>query len=276
MSDKRILYVAGLPRSGSTLMCQLLSTHPDIDCPGHSSPLLHAIGVLRRELSDNDFLLAQLDADFDRTYRRLVRAFHGFVDGWFAESREPWVVDKNRGWLPQVQWLAQLDPDFRMVVCVRELSQIYGSIEAQHERTIFLDFPDHTAHLSRHARAAKGFGPDGVVGAPLRAIESLRDEPAALQERLFYVVYEHLMADPQDVMASLYRWLGLPVAPLDLEDLPVRPHESDSYYRFKYPHETRSRLAPTRRHEVPARIERELRAEFAWFYRLFYPSAGGE
>src|SRR5690606_10174795 len=118
---RRILYVAGLPRSGSTLICQLLSTHPEVDSPGHSSPLLHAIGVLRRELSDNDFLLAQLDADFDRTYQRLDRAFRGFVDGWLADAEAPWVVDKNRGWLTQLQLLARLDPDFRMVVCVREL-----------------------------------------------------------------------------------------------------------------------------------------------------------
>lgn len=272
MLDKRVLYVAGLPRSGSTLLCQLLSTHTSVYSPGHSSPLFQALGRLRHDLSDNDFLLAQLDVDFERAYARLFRAFRGFVNGWFAEAEEPWVVDKNRGWLAQVGLLSQLDPDFRMVVCIREPGQILGSIEAQHERTVLLDFPDHIAHLSRYARAAQMFGRDGVVGGPLHAIESLRDEPPTIQQRLFYVVYEHLMADPVAVMAALQQWLGLPVEPFDPTDLPVRPHESDSYYRFKYPHATRASIDPPRRHALPPRIERELRKEYDWFYKLFYPS----
>ena len=34
-------------------------------------------------MSDDPFLLSQLDADFDRAYARLTNAFRGFVQGWF-------------------------------------------------------------------------------------------------------------------------------------------------------------------------------------------------
>ncbi|HEY2397319.1 MAG TPA: hypothetical protein VGH81_15260 [Rudaea sp.] len=35
----RFVGVAGLPRSASTLLCQLLAGHPDIHSEGYSSPL---------------------------------------------------------------------------------------------------------------------------------------------------------------------------------------------------------------------------------------------
>ena len=35
--------VTGLPRAGSTLLCQLLAQHPEIDCEGMSSPLCNLL-----------------------------------------------------------------------------------------------------------------------------------------------------------------------------------------------------------------------------------------
>ncbi len=268
---KRLVYVTGLPRAGSTLLCQLLGHHPEVHSDGHSSPLCQALMGLRHSLSDNDFLLSRLDAEFEASYRRLLGAFRGFVDGWCAEAPQPWVVDKNRGWLQHIETVGHLDPDFRMLVCVRELGQVYGSIEAQHQRTLLLDFPDHLANLSRYARAEQLFKEHGVAGAPLRAIEALQDIAPELQRRLFYVVFEHLMEAPEAVLGGIFQWLGLPPAALDWASLEVKPHESDSYYRYKYRHQTYARLRPPERHALPARIQKELQTQFAWYYRTFYP-----
>lgn len=269
--QKHVIYVTGLPRAGSTLLCQLLGTHPKIDSPGYSSPLCPTLMQLRHNLSDNDFLLAQLDVDFDATYQRLLRAYRGFMNGWLADTTKPYVVDKNRGWLLQLDTLNLLDPQAKLLVCIRELGQIYGSIEAQHQKTLLLDFPDHLANLSRYARADKLFGADSVIGGPLKAIEAMQDMPEILQQKLFYVIFENLMDKPHQVMNNLYQWLELPTVDFNLAHLPVKAHESDSYYRFKYPHQTHERLQPPLRHLVPRRIEQELQNNFAWFYRTFYP-----
>jgi sulfotransferase len=268
--NKRLIYVTGLPRAG-TFLCQLLGHHPDIYSSGHSSPLCSSLNGLRHQLSDNEFLLSQLDVDFEKVYQRLLNAFRGFINGWFAESNSVWVVDKNRGWLNQLEMVYHLDPDCRMLVCVRELGQIYGSVEAQHQKTLLLDFPDHLANLSRYARADKLFGNEGVIGTPLKSIENLQDIDNRLQSRLYYVVFEHLMAEPVLVMREIYQWLNLPEAPFDPQQLEVKAHESDSYYRFKYQHKTYSSCQPPARHSIPQRIEEELKKNFAWFYQTFYP-----
>lgn len=271
MLSKKVIYVTGLARSGSTLLCRLLGQHPEVYSTAQSSPLVHALDGLRRRLSDDTFLLAQLDSDFDRVYGRLTSAFRGFMEGWFAETERAWVVDKNRGWLGQIDTVRHLDPDFRMLVCVRELAQLYGSIESRHQETVLLDFPDHLADRSRYSRADALFAPNGVIGRPLRALQSVQDLDTELQQRLFYVVFEDLTREPARVLDAIWAWLGLPAAPIDPVALDERPTESDSHYRFKYPHRVRAEVGPPVEHVVPERIARAIRKQFRWYYQLFYP-----
>jgi sulfotransferase len=158
-----------------------------------------------------------------------------------------------------------------MLVCVRELSQLYGSIESRHQKTILLDFPDHLADRSRYARADALFSPNGVIGRPLRALQSVQDLDRRLQDRLFYVVFEDLTREPERVLDEIWRWLGLPPAQHDLAGLDVRPTESDSHYRFKYPHRVHAGVTPPAEHVVPERIARAIRKQFRWYYQAFYP-----
>jgi len=270
--NKKIIYVTGLPRSGSTLLCQILGTHPQIYSTGHSSPLSQVIENLRHNLSDNHFLLSQLDVDFELTYRRMLNAHRGFINGWFMETDRPCVVDKNRAWLLMIETMGLIDPDFRMLVCLRDPIQIFGSIESQHKKTILLDFVDHMAPNSVYLRAEALFKNDGVIGTPLRAIENLRDiTDEKVKGQIFYVSFEALINNPAGVMKAVYEWLGLPDAGFDPGNLPVKPHESDSYYRFKYRHNTYPSIRPPEPHKVSARITLDIFNRFRWYYNDFYP-----
>ncbi|MBE9042414.1 sulfotransferase [Oscillatoriales cyanobacterium LEGE 11467] len=271
MSKHQLLCVTGLPRSGSTLLCQLLAEHPDIFCDGMSSPLLGALQTLRGHLSDSEFWLAQLDGGFETPYTKLQRSCQAFAAAWWDETDCPVVVDKHRGWLNQIELALELDPNVRMLVCVRELGQIFSSIEAQHRKTVWLDFPDDLANLSPCARAEALFAPKGVVGGPLRAIQSVQDRSPDEQSRLFFVVFEHLTTEPIVVMKDLYEWLGVAPHKLDPQNLTVRPHEADSYYRFKYRHATYDKITPPQGHPISSRIDGELKDSYSWFYELFYP-----
>lgn len=269
--EKRIVYVTGLPRSGSTLLCQLLGLHPQIYSPGHSSPLSQVFNHLRTQLSDDPFLLSQLDVDFDLTYNRLVNAYRGFLNGWFAETDKPVAVDKNRGWLRMIDTVKLLDPDFRMLVCVRDLRQVYGSIEAQHQKTLLLDFPDHMAPHSAYERADALFGKEGVIGGPLKSIEYLfQDANPKLREQVGFVAFEALTSDPTETMRLLYSWMDLEPAPFDPQQITVAPHESDSYYRWKYRHNTHADIRPPALHSISPRIEQEVLKNFGWFFEQFY------
>ena len=263
--------VAGLPRAGSTLLCQLLAQHPDLHCEGNSSPLCNTLLGMRRMVSDDAFFLSQLDSTFDASYGHLKTAMQGFLRGWYQDCGKQGVVDKNRAWLHCVEMLLQLAPEAKVIVCVRELGQVYGSIEAQHQRTILLDFIDHLADFDRLGRADMLFAKDRTIGAPLSSLHAVLDLPVEVQQKLYFVRFEDLMARPVECMSHLYAWLGLAPFQIDPHDLAVGIQESDSHYRMKYTHRQQATISAPRPHAIPPRIQAQIEEAYGWFYELYYP-----
>ena len=271
MATPTFVGVTGLPRAGSTLLCQLLAQHPEIQCEGHSSPLCNTLLGIRRMISDDQFFLSQLDSSFDTSYAHLASAMRGFLHGWYHDSgAHQVVVDKNRAWLHAVELLLHIEPEAKLIVCLRELGQIYGSIEAQHQRTILVDFIDHLADYDRFGRADMLFAKDRVIGAPLIALQAVLDLPDAVKQRLYFVRFEDLVAQPVKCMSHLYAWLGLAPFEIDPEKLTTGMQESDSHYRMKYPHRQSARMVTPAPHSVPPRIQKQIETVWAWFYRLYY------
>jgi sulfotransferase len=264
--------VTGLPRAGSTLLCQLLDQHPDIHCDGRSSPLCNTLLGIRRMVSDDSFFLSQLDTAFETSYAHLASAMQGFLRGWHHDAESAAVVvDKNRAWLHAIELLLHIEPEARLIVCLRDLGQIYGSIEAQHQRTILVDFIDHLADFDRFGRADMLFAKDKAIGAPLISLHAVPDLPRQVQERLYFVRFEDLMERPAACLSHMYSWLGLAPFTVDLEKLAIGVQESDSHYRMKYLHRQSNRLVRPARHEIPARIQAQIETAYAWFYQTYYP-----
>ena len=264
--------VTGLPRAGSTLLCQLLAQHPEIDCEGHSSPLCNTLLGIRRMISDDTFFLSQLDNSLDSSYAHLGTAMQGFLRGWYRDSGKKAVVDKNRAWLHAIEMLLHIEPEAKLLVCLRELGQIYGSIEAQHQRTILVDFIDHLADFDRFGRADMLFAKDKAVGAPLISLHAVPDLPKRVQEHLYFVRFEDLVEQPAACMAHIYAWLGLSPHAIDPGRLTVGEQESDSHYHMKYPHRQSERVVKPARHDIPPRIQARIEEVCGWFYQMYYPA----
>jgi len=264
--------VTGLPRAGSTLLCQLLAQHPEICCEGQSSPVCNLLLGIRRMVSDDQFFLAQLDHSFETSYAHLASAMQGFLRGWNHDCRQKVVVDKNRAWLHCVEFLLQIEPEAKLIVCLRELGQIYGSIESQHQHTILLDFIDHLADFDRFGRADMLFAKDKTIGAPLISLHAVTDLPNAVKERLYFLRFEDLSERPAACLSHIYSWLGLSPLEIDPERLArMGPQESDSHYRMKYPHSQSERIATPRNHDVPPRIQARIEETYSWYYHAYYP-----
>lgn len=263
--------VTGLPRAGSTLLCQLLGQHPDIQCEGNSSPLCNTLLGIRRMVSDDSFFLSQLDNTFESSYGHLASAMQGYLRGWHHDCQKLAVVDKNRAWLHAVELLLHIEPEAKLIVCLRDLGQIYGSIEAQHQRTILVDFIDHLADFDRLGRADMLFAKDKVIGAPLISLHAVPDLPKKVQERLYFIRFEDLMERPSACMSHIYAWLGLAPFEINPDKLHVGIRESDSHYHMKYTHRQSERISQPKPHEIPPRIKAQIETAYAWYYEQFYP-----
>ncbi|MDP2833765.1 MAG: ESPR domain-containing protein [Pseudomonadota bacterium] len=78
----------------------------------------------------------------------LKSAMRGFLHSGYEGAGKPVVVDKNRAWLHHIEFLLGMEPDACLLVPVRDLAQIYDSIEARHQQTILVDFIDHLADFN--------------------------------------------------------------------------------------------------------------------------------
>ena len=222
-------------------------------------------------VSDDPFFLSQLDGTFNTSYAHLTSAMQGYLRGWNHDCDKAVVVDKNRAWLHAVETLLHIEPDAKLIICLRDLTQIYGSIEAQHQRTILIDFVDHLADYDRFGRADMLFAKDKAIGAPLLSLNAVPDLPRHVQEHLFFVRFEDLMAQPVSCMAQLYAWLGVEPFNIDAGHLPVGVQESDSHYHMKYRHTQSGTLQAPKLHEVSPRIQSLIETAYAWYYQLYYP-----
>ena len=263
--------VTGLPRAGSTLLCQLLAQHPEIQCEGHSSPLCNTLLGIRRMVSDDQFFLSQLDNSFNSSYAHLTSSMQGFLRGWNQDCRKKTVVDKNRAWLHAIELLLHIEPEAKLIICVRELGQIYGSIEAQHQRTILVDFIDHLADFDRFGRADMLFAKDKAIGAPLISLHAVPDLPKKVQEHLYFVRFEDLVEQPAACMSHIYNWLGLSQFAINPNKLEIGIQESDSHYHMKYTHKQSEKITKPNKHEIPARIQAQIESAYSWFYQMYYP-----
>jgi sulfotransferase len=273
--DRIFVGVTGLPRAGSTLLCQLLAQHPEIECEGMSSPLCNLVLGIRRMASDDQFFLSQLDHSFESSYSHLTAAMQGFLRGWYRDCGKKAVVDKNRAWLHAIELLLQIEPNAKLLVCLRELGQIYGSIEAQHQRTILVDFIDHLADFDRFGRADMLFAKDKTIGAPLISLHAVPDLPKLVQERLYFVRFEDLVEQPAACMSHIYAWLGLSPFEINSEKLTkMGKLESDSHYRMKYPHKQSEQVTRPEKHDIPPRIQAQIETACAWYYQFYYPKKG--
>ena len=271
MTHPTFVGITGLPRAGSTLLCQMLAQHPEIHCEGVTSPLCNVVLGIRRMIGKDRFFLSQLDRSFDRGYAHLAGGLQGFVRGWYRDCGKKLVADKNRAWLHAVELLLQLEPDAKLIVCLRELGQIYGSIEAQHQRTILMDFIDELADFDRFGRAEVLFAKDRTIGAPLTSLQAVADLPREVQNRLYMLRFEDMVERPVELMSQLYSWLGVSPLTVDPERVAtIAVSESDSHYSMKYPHTQSERVAKPHRHQIPPRIQAQIEKEYAWYYQYFY------
>lgn len=269
---QRSVFVTGLPRAGSTLLCQLLGHHPDLYSTGLSSPLANSLSAMRDQWSRDPFLLSQLDVDFDLSYQRLLNANRGFVNGWFAETDKKIVVDKNRAWLGMIDAAAQIDPEAKFIVCIRELGQLFGSIESQHQKTVLLDSGDGTANMNPYGRATAYFKDGGMVAGCLSSVESaLEDLSDDLRSRLYFLKFEDLVSNPVQSMNDVWQFIGTDEFTINPEKLNVKKGETDSHYRYKFLHNTYSSIRELKPHTIPTRSQQGLQGQHEWYYKVFYP-----
>lgn len=216
-----IHFISGLPRSGSTLLSAILRQNPFLHA-GMSSP----VGSLCQRLIAGMGPQSEFNSLITDVQRQNI--LHAVFEGYYKEIHaEKLVIDTNRLWCGKMAALAQLFPESRVIVCVRDLVWIMDSFErilAKNPFVVSKMFSRQSGATVFTRLASLGSG-QGTVGFAWNAVqEAFYGEFA---DRLIVIDYEALTRQPQRTMEFIYDELGLPPFAHDFDNVSYR--EGDEF-----------------------------------------------
>lgn len=219
--------ICGLPRSGSTLLCNILAQNPAFHVR-HTSEVpvkLRASMAAATEAAETKGQFAHDPRGTDETIwqegRVIVQSYH---------NPKKVNFDKSRSWNDMQFVLEKLYPEARIICCVRDLRAVFGSNEKQWRRNPMFMIPPG---LKGRERKNNQFAPDGIIGGPLAGVEDLMmyENP-----RVMFLKYEALTDKPKLLMQQVYQHIGEPWFEHDFKDIRNTAIDPDWLYLGKFPH----------------------------------------
>lgn len=220
-----------MPRSGSTLLQNLLAQNPKHHCTS-TNALLNMVLVVRDSwMKAPEFVAQGLDNIRPRMLAFTQQAIHGFYHKEFVAGQI--VFDKSRGWLQFLELTEEiLGRSVKVIVGIRDVRDILMSLERLYRTSSFTDHEvspeERTQMLTIKGRAERLLQTDKVVGYTLASIKDVCDR--GLADRLVFVPYHELTHQPVATVARVCRECGLPEFTCDPKNIQQLVKEDDTVY----------------------------------------------
>lgn len=239
--------MAGLPRSGSTLISSILNQNPDIHASANS-PMCGMIFNLERSI---------LASEQYQAYPKphvIPATICGVLDNYYSDISKPIVIDKSREWSIQEHFnvlLRNLDYEPRVIIPVRDIHNILASfmllqlknqgsvsfidaeIQARQEFNFYRDINDiRCDHLMR----PKGLIDNCLYGIAFAMLPENR-------QYFHFVEYNDLVTKTDETIEGIYEFLGIDSFYHDYSNIKNSVRENDSIYGLQGMHEVRPTIS---------------------------------
>ena len=198
-----IHFIAGLPRSGSTLLAAILRQNPRFHA-GMSSPIAAMFGNLQNMLSGRN----EFHVFIDDKKREAILG--GIFDSYYENIHPTKLIfDTNRTWCSKLHAISTLFPSAKVICCVRPLVWVLDSFERIVRRNALepsrMFNYESGGNVYSRTDAYMAASPPGIVGS---AYSGLKDAfYSELTDKLILVNYENLTKDPARTMAKIYDFI---------------------------------------------------------------------
>ena len=264
--SKKIYFVSGLPRSCSTLLCNLLAQNPRV----HATPTspLHEIGYIARQVFQTEEAKSMDMKVLEEMYVNYVRA--GCGHAFDTVTDRPVVADKCRSWIGHLDQLFKVWPDARVLVPVRDIRGVISSMEKK-----FRSHPcpmngaekqnaQNWTTLEKRVHSWLASPPVGI------AIERLHEAVSRFKDRLHFVHAEDLTVNPENTMLKVWEYLGEEPFMHDFSNVEQYTTENDIGFPYG-DHVIRKEVKPLKKdwHEVLGRtLSEAINQKFNWINEL--------
>lgn len=236
MTDKKIYFLSGLPRTGSTLLGSILSQNPEVHVTP-TSPMYPLLVATNEQLN-----LLNLQHTFDqvatgdRVYKAMVEAFYSGIE-------EPVIFDKHRGWPKHVEAIkSYFNPDARIVATIRPIAEIITSylVLADKDENNFIDkhLRDLSQQITNENRA------NLLWSSYMKAsYENLKHGMDTHRKNILLVEYRDIVFRPEETLKKVYKFCDIEPYVHDLKSIENKCAEAkDEAWGMKNLHTIRPAL----------------------------------
>ena len=243
---KTFYFVSGLPRSGSTLLCNVLAQNPEFHVSRATSGLHDVLFSIRNQW---DRLIEHQAEGTD--YERLRRVLRGVFEN-YHDTEKNIIIDKGRGWLSLIELVEfTLETPVKILCPVRDVSEILASFEKLWRKTTGktqwnFEQSDYMLSQTVAGRCEIWSRREQVVGLAYNRVKDAIQRGHA--EKIHFVEFENLTEYPMDTMRKIYDFLGIEHFQHDFNNVEQYTKEDDeNVHRISGLHEIRPKVAPVPR-----------------------------
>lgn len=243
---EQIYFIAGLPRSGSTLLCNILCQNPEFLATSTSG-----IAEVLRGIKDGWANVAPFRAQEEQEmYSKLRQTLRATLFGYYEDVEQRIVFDKSRAWLAYIEMLEEiLNYPIKILVTVRNLADVMASWEMRYRETMALSsvpVPKDVPVATIEDRVKWYAAANHPIGHSYNLIKDAiaRDH----KDYMHFVDFDALTHTPKSTMVGIYEFLGIDWFPHDFENVEQVTQEDDREHGFISLHKIRTKIEP-----VPSR-----------------------
>jgi sulfotransferase len=236
---QKVLFMAGFPRAGSTLLMNILDQNPQF----HGTPtsgLISSIGSIRDNWKGNDIYKSNGE---DYIYPKITTMMKNMIIGFYQKEvlNNQIPIDKNRSWANKIDLLDELfGCEVKLIYPIRHIGDCTISMERVNRKSPTVNHGDNGNWINEQStlgRAENFLKDDGVLG--LHIVELREILYRNLGDRLVFVPYDDMLKFPNETFFRLYDELGLEQYEHDFENIKQTVIEQDMHHGFA-PHSLHS------------------------------------
>jgi sulfotransferase len=211
VNDKKYFFMAGLPRSGSTLLASILNQNPDIYVSAQS-PLPNMLGAAYNQYQSKE----NLDSSrFDDIYN----VVDNIIPLFYEKHPEKYIIDKNFSWLephPYVILEHHLKNDIKVICPVRDVMEILASWnklcenDKNNEYDKLIMKGDKSKRRMSDKRADFFMNISGEESSIRNSIENMkRVLYPQFKDSIMLVEYNDIVLNTKETIEKIYDFLGV-------------------------------------------------------------------
>jgi len=236
-------FMAGLPRSGSTLLKSILDQNPNL----HTNPVSPVMELMYH--TEEYFKKSEQYLAYEKP-KNAHKIIKSYIENYYYEREEDIIIDHCRSWPNNIERIkTYITPNPKIICPVRDVLEILTSfIDMIHRNS------DQTSFIDEHLME-KGFtvdddnrckylmSDDGIVEQSLWSLSQafIKNDT----KHLLLVEYNDLVNTPEETFKRIYEFLELDYYSHDFMSIENTHREKEDQWSLKDMHHVRQKLQKT-------------------------------